>query len=144
LFPGAVIRASALAVVSAAMLAGPLLACATAPPPRPVADAQAAPIVVVGILEEPSPNLVVDRHWPNSAAWAIDSHGRILDPTAPWSVASAPATLAAAREAMGIPPDTATAGESEAALPLVALLAVVAAVLAVLASYMGMNPRGRR
>jgi hypothetical protein len=190
LFPGAVIRASALTAVSAAMLAAPLLACTTALPPRPVADYQAAPIVVVGILEEAGPNLVVrvetryrgpdtarialrppdlntwcpfplgvpavgervllavadrvDWQWPNSAAWAIDSHGRIRDTMAPWSGAPAPATLGEALETMGIPPDTATDGESDAALPLVVLLAVVAAVLAVLATYMGMNPRGRR
>jgi hypothetical protein len=144
LFPGAVIRASVLAPVIVAVLAGPLLACTTALPPRPVADAQAAPIVVVGILEEASPNLVVDRQWPNSAAGAIDRHGRILDPMAPWSAAPAPAALAAARETMGIPPDTATDGEPEASLPLVAFLAVIAAVLAVLATFMGMNPRGRR
>ncbi len=186
----ALVRASALAVVSAAVLAAPLLACTTALPPRPVTDYRAAPIVVVGTLEEAGPNLVVrvetryrgpitarvslrppdlitwcpfplgvpavgervllavadsvDWQWPNSVAWAIDSQGRIRETMAPWSGAPAPATLAEALETMGIPPNSATDGESEAAVPLVALLAVVAAVLAVLATFMGMNPRGRR
>ena len=172
------------------MLAAPLLACTTALPPRPVADYRAAPIVVVGTLEEAGPNLVVrvetryrgpvttritlrppdlltwcpfplgvpavgervllavadsvDWQWPNSAAWAIDSHGRIRDTMAPWSGVPPRPRLPRRWRRWGSRPISATDGESEAAVPLVMLLAVVAAVLAVLATFMGMNPRGRR
>jgi len=56
---GGSFRALALAFGIAAALAGPVGACTTALPPRPVADYRAAQIVVVGILERSDPNLVV-------------------------------------------------------------------------------------
>jgi hypothetical protein len=56
---GGSFRALALAFGIATALAGPVGACTTALPPRPVADYRAAQIVVVGILEQSDPTLVV-------------------------------------------------------------------------------------
>jgi hypothetical protein len=55
----AVLRASGLAVALGAIAVAPALTCTTAASPRPVADYRAAPVVVVGTLEQVAPDLVV-------------------------------------------------------------------------------------
>lgn len=155
--PGTVARGLGLALAIGAIVAVPASACTTAASPRPVADYQAASIVVLGTLVRSEPDLVVDVttvyrgpatdrvtltqpqvvtwcaypfgvpapgaevllavvdetdwQWPNSATWAIDAAGSIVDPSAPWDDAPIPTTLDEALRTMGIAPDTATLAE---------------------------------
>lgn len=176
---GTVLRAVALAALVGVIAVGPALTCTTSASPRPVADYRAAPIVVLGTLEQVAPDVVVrvetryrgpagdrvvlaqpdvitwcpfpfgapapgarvllavvdeaDWQWPNAALWAVEPDGGIADTAAPWSGAPAPRSLAAALEAMGIPPDTAVdpvRSPSSSLVPLVAALGGLAILLA--------------
>jgi hypothetical protein len=64
--------------------------------------------VLLAVVDE------TDWQWPNSATWVIDAEGRIVDPSTPWADAPVPTTLDEALRTMGIAPDTATLGESDA------------------------------